>query len=197
MTLGENPVTGVAAIRDGGIASRGGLKVGDEIVVMDGQPLVSVADLSWVLHRFPDVGTLPVTVKRGGESLDLSLDLPQGWRAKGSANGKRVGYWPMRAMAFGGMKLENLDETGRKELEIGSEVLALEALHVGEYGKHAAAKKAGFRKGDVIVEVDGSTAPLTEIELLAKNLLERKPGEKVPVVVLRDGARVALEMPVQ
>ena len=197
MTLGEDPVTGVAAIEDEGIAARGGLKAGDEIVAMDGQPLVSVADLSWVLHRFPDVGTLPVKVKRGGESFDLSLDLPQGWRAKGPANGKRVGYWPMRAMAFGGMKLENLDEAGRTTRGIGPEVLALEALHVGEYGKHAAAKKAGFRKGDVIVEVAGSTAPLTEIELLAKNVLERKPGEKVPVMVLRDGVRVALEMPVQ
>jgi len=197
MTLGEDPVTGVAAIEDEGIAARGGLKTGDEIVAMDGQPLVSVADLSWALHRFPDAGTLPVTVKRGGESLDLSLDLPQGWRAKGPANGKRAGYWPMRAMAFGGMKLEDLDEAGRKARGIGSGVLALEARHVGEYGKHAAAKKAGFRKGDVIVEVDGSTVPLNEIDLLAKNLLERKPGGKVPVVVLRDGARVALEMPVQ
>jgi serine protease Do len=197
MTLAEDSVTGVAALEEGGIASRGGLKVGDEIVALDGQALVSVADLSWALHRFADAGSLPVTVKRGGESLDLSLDLPQGWRAKGPANGKRVGYWPMRAMAFGGMKLEDLDETARKARGIGSEVLALEALHVGEYGKHAAAKKAGFRKGDVIVEVAGSTAPLTEIELLAKNLLERKPGEKVPVAVLRDGARVTLEMPVQ
>lgn len=76
-------------------------------------------------------------------------------------------------------------------------MLALEALHVGEYGKHAAAKKAGFRKGDLIVEIAGSTAPLSEIDLLAKNLREKKPGEKVPVVVLREGKRVALEMPVQ
>jgi hypothetical protein len=197
MTLAENPVTGVAAIEEGGIASRGGLKAGDEIVALDGQPLVSVADLSWALHRFPEAGTLPVKVKRGNESLDLSLDLPQGWRAKGPSNGKRVGYWPMRAMAFGGMKLEQLDEAGRSARGIGRGVLALEALHVGEYGKHAAAKKAGFRKGDVIIEVAGSTEALSEIDLLAKNLLERKPGEKVPVMVLRDGARVALEMPVQ
>ena len=59
------------------------------------------------------------------------------------------------------------------------------------------AKKAGFRKGDIIVEIVGSTAPLSEIDLLAKSLREKRSGEKVPVVVPREGKRVALEMPVQ
>jgi S1-C subfamily serine protease len=45
--------------------------------------------------------------------------------------------------------------------------------------------------------VAGSDAALTEIELLARNLLKQKPGDKVPVVVLRGGERVTLEMPVQ
>ncbi|MBL9158936.1 MAG: PDZ domain-containing protein [Verrucomicrobiales bacterium] len=95
------------------------------------------------------------------------------------------------------MKLEPLDDAARTGRGIAVGSLALEVLHVGEYGKHAAAKKAGFRKGDILVEVDGSTEALDEIDLLAKHLLERKPGATVPVVVLRDGARVALGMPVQ
>lgn len=197
MTLAEDPVTGVSAVEDDGISSRGGLKAGDEILALDGQPLVSVADLSWVLHRFPDAGVLPVRVSRGGASLDLKMELPQGWRAKGPSNGKRVGYWPMRAMAFGGMKLESLDEAARAGRGIAGGALALEALHVGEYGKHAAAKNAGFRKGDVIVEIDGSRAPLSEIDLLAKILQERRPGEKVPAVVLRGTQRLSLSIPVQ
>lgn len=197
ITLGEDPVTSIAAVEEGSPAAQGGLRVGDEITGLDGQPLISLADLSWALHSFPEEGTLPVAVKRDGESLYLTVDLPQGWRARGSANARRVGYWPMRAMAFGGMKLESLDEATRAARGIARDTLALEALHVGEYGKHAAAKKAGFRKGDLIVEIAGSTAPLSEIDLLAKNLREKKPGEKVPVVVLREGKRVALEMPVQ
>ena len=35
---------------------------------------------------------------------------------------------------------------------------ALLAKHVGESGQHAAAKKAGFQKGDVIVAMAGSSA---------------------------------------
>lgn len=197
ITLGEEPVTGVNGVAQGSAAARAGVRAGDEILSLDGQPLVSAADFSWVLHRFADSGSLKARVDRGGETLDLSLALSDGWRAANYTNSRRVGYWPMRAMAFGGMKLESLDDEGRKARGIAPGKLALQLLHVGEYGRHAAAKKAGFRKDDVIVEVAGSDAPLSEIELLAKNLLEKKPGESVPVVVLRGGQRVPLQMPVQ
>ncbi|MEQ1843307.1 MAG: PDZ domain-containing protein, partial [Verrucomicrobiales bacterium] len=196
ITLGEEPVTGVTAVAEGSVAAAAGLKVGDEILALDGQALVSAADVSWVLHRFPESGSLKVLFRRGPGLNQNSLDLPEGWRA-GSANPRRAGYWPMRAMAFGGMKLEPLDEEAKKALGIAPDKLALHLLHVGEYGKHAAAKRAGFRKEDVIVEVAGSDTPVTEIELLAKNILEKKPGENVPVIVLRGGKRIPLEMPVQ
>jgi hypothetical protein len=196
LTLGEDPVTGVVAVAEGSVAAKAGFRAGDEILALEGQPLVSVADVSWVLHRFPESGTLHATIRRGGTTSELSVPLADGWRA-GNENSRRVGYWPMRAMAFGGMKLEPLDDEARKARGIGEGKLALQLLHVGEYGKHAAAKKAGFRKDDILVEVAGSDAALTEIELLARNLLKQKPGDKVPVVVLRGGERVTLEMPVQ
>lgn len=196
LTLGEDPVTGVVAVAKGSAAAKAGFRAGDEILALEGQPLVSVADASWVLHRFPESGVLHATIRRGGATSEVSVPLAEGWRA-GHENTRRVGYWPMRAMAFGGMKLEQLDDEARKARGIGDGRLALRVLHVGEYGKHAAAKNAGFRMDDVLVEVAGSDAALTEIELLSRNLLKQKPGEKVPVVVLRGGQRVALEMPVQ
>lgn len=196
-TTGDHPVLGVTEVAMDGVAARGGLLPGDEILEIDRQPLVSVADLSWVLHRFPESGDLSLRVKREGEVLDLTFSLPSGWRAAGPANSRRVGYWPMRAMAFGGMKLEALDEAGRKARNLPADGLALEVLHVGEYGKHAAAKKAGFRKGDILVEVAGSRAPLSEIELLARNLRETSPGGTVPVEVLRGTQRLSLRIPVQ
>ena len=75
--------------------------------------------------------------------------------------------------------------------------LALLAKHVGEYGEHAAAKRAGFRKGDVLVEYDGSRASRTETEIMARALNEQRPGDKTPVKVLRGGKEISLEMPVQ
>jgi len=196
LTLDEKPVTGISSVTEDSVSFLAGLKTGDEILSLDGQPLVSVADLSWVLHRFPGAGKLKVSLLRDGALKEVVLDLAEGWRA-GSANPRRVGYWPMRAMAFGGMKLEPLDEEAKKARGIAPGKLALRLLHVGEYGKHAAAKKAGFRKEDVIVEVAGSDSPVTEIELLANILIKKTPGEKVPVVVLRGGQEIPLEIPVQ
>lgn len=196
LTFGEKPVTGVTAVTDGSVAFLAGVKVGDKLLSLDGQPLVSVADLSWVLHRFPGSGELRGSLLRDGVMKEVTLDLSEGWRAA-SANPRRVAYWPMRAMAFGGMKLEALDEEAKKARGIEPGKLALLLLHVGEYGKHAAAKKAGFRKEDVIVEVAGSDTPVTEIELLANILIEKTPGDKVPVVVLRGGQKVPLEIPIQ
>lgn len=196
LTLAEIPVTGISAVAEGSVAAKAGFRAGDEIVALEGQPLVSVADLSWVLHRFPEAGTLDATIRRDGAVSEIAIPLAEGWRA-GHENVKRVGYWPMRAMAFGGMKLEPLDDEARKARGIAPGKLALHLLHVGEYGKHAAAKKAGFKKDDVIVEVAGSDAELTEIDLLARNLVQQKPGDKVPVIVLRGSERIPLQMPVQ
>ncbi|MCE9527661.1 MAG: PDZ domain-containing protein [Planctomycetales bacterium] len=69
--------------------------------------------------------------------------------------------------------------------------------HAGEYNEHAAAKNAGFRKGDIIGELDGSSASLTESELLGAMMNGKKPGDKVPAVVLREGKRIELKLPIQ
>lgn len=194
--LAEDPVTKVESIDPGSPAAAAGFESGDVLRFLDGQPLVSVADIAWVLHGADDSDELIAEVSRGGERKEVRLVLPDGWRARADLS-RRVGTWPMRAMAFGGMKLEDLDESGRRRLGIAGDKLALEALHVGQYNKHAAAKRAGFRKGDVIVEVGGSDARLTESELLIRNLTSHTPGEKLPAVVLRGGKRVELQMPIQ
>ena len=71
------------------------------------------------------------------------------------------------------------------------------AKHVGQYGNHAAAKREGFKKGDIIVEIDGSTKNITESKLIGDLIQNHKPGDKVPVVVLRNGARKELKIPIQ
>lgn len=196
ITFGEDPVTGVTGVTAGSVADQAGIRAGDQILSLDGQSLVSVADFSWALHQFPEAGAIKVGILRDGKLSGFSIALPPGWR-HATDFARRAGTWPMRAMAFGGMRLESLNDGERKARGIEAGKLALLALNVGEYGKHAAAKKQGFQKGDVIVGIAGSDAPLTETELLARHLLKHRPGEKIPAVVLRDGKRVALTIPIQ
>ena len=90
-----------------------GLRAGDEFVSFRGQPLISIADFAWVLHRAPDAGNVDAMVKRGGKDVSLTFALPSGWRAKSDIS-RRVGTWSMRAMAFGGMTLVDLDDAARR-----------------------------------------------------------------------------------
>ena len=103
----------------------------------------------------------------------------------------------MRAMALGGMVLEDLPDAERRGRRIGGEALALRAKHVGEYGEHAAAKNAGFRKEDVVVAIDGITTRTGEGELIGELLGRHRPGTKVRATVLRGGERLELELPMQ
>jgi S1-C subfamily serine protease len=75
--------------------------------------------------------------------------------------------------------------------------MALLVKHVGQYNKHAAAKRAGFQQNDIIVEMDGLKSRMSESALIGRLLQTRTVGERVKAEVLRGTERVALEMPMQ
>jgi hypothetical protein len=133
---------------------------------------------------------------RGGKETAVTFDLPAGWRLS-SDIGKRVGTWPMRAMAFGGMKMDDIPDEERATLGLYKNQMALRVFHVGEYGPHAAAKKEGFKKDDILVQVGDLKQRLTESALIGDLLLHHLPGEKIPTVVLRGQERVELHLPQQ
>ena len=194
--LAADQVARVESVEAGSIAAKAGLLAGDDLIALAGQPLVSGADVSWVLHHAAESATLPAVVSRGGAQKPVSIVLPAGWREK-SDIAKRSGTWPMRGMALGGLVLEDLADEDRAKRGMGKEALALFAKGVGQYAKHAAAKNAGFQKEDVIVEIDGITNRITEGELIGRLLAKHQPGEKVKATVLRGGQRLELSLPMQ
>ncbi|HXT61313.1 MAG TPA: Trx7/PDZ domain-containing (seleno)protein [Pirellulales bacterium] len=196
LTMNALEAAEVKSVADGSPAATAGFEPGDRIASLAGEPLLSIADLQWVLHRAGSSDALPAVVERGGKAMELTLDLPSGWRAKSDLSWRPTS-WDLRRMAFGGIRFDPLSADDRREMNIPDGALALLAKHVGEYGEHAAAKRAGFRKGDVLVEYDGSRAPRTETEIMARALNEQRPGDKTPVKVLRGGKEISLEMPVQ
>lgn len=196
LQLATDAAAKVLAVDAGSAAQAAGFQVGDEVVSFGGQPPVSVADVSWALHRTTGAAEIPAVVKRDGAEKTLTLALTADWRERTDAS-KRVGAWPMRGMAAGGLKLADLTDEQRTERGLGKEGMALIAEGVGMYGKHAAAKKAGFLKDDVLVEVDGLKNRLTESQLHAHLLRKRFPGENVDVVILRNGERKQMRLPIQ
>lgn len=196
LKLAADSIARVEAVAADSSAARAGIKAGDELVALAGQPLVSAADVSWVLHRAPESGALAATLRSGGGERTVQLDLPAGWRSKADF-AKRVGTWGMRGMATGGLVLEDLGNDERSQKKLGKGGMALLVKFVGQYNKHAAGKNAGFRKDDIIVELDGLSQRMSEIEMMGHLLQKRMPGEKVKAVVLRGTERVRLELPMQ
>lgn len=196
ITLATDEVAKVEAVAKDSPAAKAGFQAGDTITHLSGQPLVSIADVSWVLHRAPDSGPLTAKVLRANQETALTFDLPAGWRLR-SDIGRRVGTWPMRAMAFGGMKMDDIPDEERATLGLDKSQMALRVFHVGEFGEHAAAKKEGFKKGDILIQVGDLKQRLTESALIGDLLLHHLPGEKIPATVLRGQERLVLKLPQQ
>ena len=103
----------------------------------------------------------------------------------------------MRAMATGGLLLKDLSDDERSKRGLSHDQLALRAEHVGEYWEHAGAKKAGFKKEDVIIELDGTKERVTESQLIGRLLEKNSPGQKLKATVLRGDQKLELFIPLQ
>lgn len=178
-------------------AAAAGLKPGDVIESFDGQPMLSVADVQWVLHNIdPKGGQVPLQVKRGSRTLNLTLRVADDWRQAGDLSW-RVTTWGLRRMATGGMVLETLPREDRRRRGIPDGAMALRVKRVGQYGPHGTAKKVGFKPDDVIVEFDGRTDIETEQDLHVYVASSKSPRDTVTVDVVRGRQRKSFRLPIQ
>ncbi len=196
MQLDPRELATIKQVAAGSAAAKAGLAAGDKLVTLDGQSLLSIADVQWVLHNAAAPTELPVVVERAGKQVKLTLPLAKDWRRADEISWRPTS-WELRRMATGGLLLEALPAAERAKLKLAEDRMALRVKHVGQYGEHAAAKNAGFQKDDVLVRVNGSTTLLTETQLFALAMNEHRPGDKLPVTVLRGGKEVELELPLQ
>jgi serine protease Do len=179
------------------VADKASFQKGDEIIRLEGQPILSIADVQWVLHQAASQGaSLKGLVQRGGRKVEITLALADGWRRRGDISW-RSSTWGLRRMGAGGLVLENLPLEDRKDAGLSETEMALRVQYVGEFGPHATAKKAGFQKGDILVSFDGRSEFQRETDLLAYAVTKRKPGDRVAVTVLRYGSKIDLLLPQQ
>lgn len=178
-------------------AARAGLYPDDELLSLNGQPLLSIADVQWVLHRTPaSGGRIAVVLRRGGQEQELEWMLAPGWRRHDDI-AWRASSWELRRMALGGLYVKPLDEDTRSQQKLESDRQGLYVEHVGQYAPHDQAHKAGFQKGDVIVSFDGQSGFRRETDLLAYALNDVPVDRTVEVVVERQGERRQLKLKMQ
>lgn len=186
----------ITQVKEDSPAKQAGFQSGDEIVAMNEQPVLSIADMQWVFQQADDGDTIQFTIQRDQETHSLEMTLPDRWRERDDI-AWRVSSWPLRRMVFGGMVLKPVDPARRSNLKIPDGKLALEVTHVGQYGLHATAKKAGIRKGDVVVGYGGRDDLRRETDLLAYGTRNFQSGDTIPIEILRGGERQTVEIPAQ
>jgi hypothetical protein len=170
-------------------AAKAGLAVGDELIALNGQPLVSTADVQWVLHTSPNEAHVAVKLQRNGKVLEKTVDLKGSWKESDIA--WRVSSW------YGlrqGLKLDALTPDEKKKRGLGADEMGL--LVRGIFGNSAAAlNKAGLKNGDVVTAMDGQTKALTESQFLADLRLKHGPSDSVKLTILRGDARMEVTIP--
>jgi hypothetical protein len=197
LILDPNQRATVKAVTPDTPASRAGFQIGDEIEMLSGQPLLSIADLQWVLHQTPATGgRLEAKIVRDDGSKVLTLELDAAWRQADDISW-RVSAWGLRRMTTGGMLLEQATLEQRRAAGVAEGEMALHAKHVGQYGAHAAAKRAGVQKGDILIAFDGRMDLVREADIFRHGMWERKPGQRVPITVSRNGKQIQLQLPMQ
>jgi serine protease Do len=179
------------------LAAQAGFEPGDEIDRLNGQPILSMADVQWVLHSVDNQGgEVAIDLVRAGKPQSVVLKLPADWRAADDISW-RVSSWGLRRMALGGLSLEPLPEAERSRADVDEGNMALRVKAVGQYGPHATARNAGFRQGDIIVAVDGRRDLVTEAAVMRYGVQQRKAGDQVAMTVLREGKQREIKLPMQ
>lgn len=186
----------VKSVDEGSLAAKAGFQKDDEILSLESQPLLSIADVQWVLHHADDGDTLKATVLRDGRNQTVSLTLPKGWRRMDDISW-RVTSWPFRRMTTGGMRLEALSEEDRRKAGIEQGKMALKVVGLGRYGPHATARRSGFRENDILTSLGDRDDLLRETDWLTYAVNQYRPGKKVPVGILRGRRKLSINLPMQ
>jgi Do/DeqQ family serine protease len=148
-TLGLERPTGVlvTSIYDKGPASEAGLKRGDAILAVDGQPVDSPDAFGYRFTLKGTQGQTPLTVLRGGKRTDIMVKLMPPPEIPPRE--------PVRIRSrspLAGATLVNMSPAVAEELQID---ISDDGVVVADVEERAVAASLGFQKGDQIVAING------------------------------------------
>jgi len=196
MILDPRTRTMVRRIVAGTPAAKAGVLPGDEIVELNGQIVLSTADIQWVLNSVSaDGAELAMKINRRGQEVNSTLVLAGGWRAKDDISW-RVSTWELRRIVLGGMVLKNPEGVTGSGTE-GRGKTFLEIGHVGRFAPHDRALKAGLKTGDKIISIDGKKDWQRETDVIWHLLQQSVEGKPYSVVVEREGKNIEVMLSVK
>ncbi|MBI3944291.1 MAG: PDZ domain-containing protein [Armatimonadetes bacterium] len=176
----------VAAVAANSPAGRIGLRAGDRLQSLNGQPVASFADAQYALHRAPVGGAIPISWQRAGRTLKGDLSLADGWRKADIS--WRASMWGLDPSP--GVHGQDLTAAEKKALGLPADHLAFR--QGGWVTKQARA--VGIREGDVITGIEGETLAMNVRQFNAYVRLNYQVGDRIVLQVIRGKERLSLPM---
>jgi len=139
----------VGDVSPGSPADKAGIKSGDVITQLNGQPIEDASQLKLRVAESSPGSNVQFGVNRNGEvkTFDVTLgNLPENKLAKSDERSGNA-----RAEALAGVGVADLDQKTRTEMNIPEQV---QGAVITEVAPDSAAYQAGLRPGDVITELD-------------------------------------------
>src|SRR5205823_6923222 len=145
LILDPNQGNRLKSVGTGSAAYRAGLRNGDELGEVHGEPVASFADVQYALHRTPARGSLSISWRRAAKLFKARLGLPEGWRA--TDIGWRASMWGLEPSPC----VYGRDLTPEEKKTLGLPEKGM-AFRQGDYVP-GPAKMAGIRAGDIIFDL--------------------------------------------
>lgn len=165
----------VAQVLDGGPAARGGLRVGDVILSLDGKPINMSADLPHLVGAIRPGATARLEVVREGERRALKVRIgamPEEGDALAAGDGGAQGDNRL------GAKVAELSAEQKRSLDLQGGVVISEVLN-------GPAAMIGLRPGDVITHLNNQA--IDSVRTFARVARQLPKNRSVSMRVLRQG----------
>jgi len=167
----------VSQVEPNSAGGKAGLKTGDVITRLNGQPVTDAGELQMLVGQKRPGDTIQLDVMRDGKSMTVpvtlqAMDAARGGSAEGGEHQK--GRW--------GLSLGDLSPDVRDQVHLPSEV---QGAVVEDVQPGSPADNAGLQRGDVIAEVDRH--PQQSAADVAKALSSVPKGQDALVLVWSNG----------
>ena len=175
----------------GSPAAKAGLKAGQSIGYINGQLILSIADIQWVLHNLP-LGPTNIKIRLWSNKRDYILSTGAGWKKtdvswRGSMGsvGPFLRAWTPAATP---QELEKLN------LPDGQNALKVKYINKGS-PEGRAVLKAGLKLNDYIIAIAGKPfdKTMTARRFTTHIKLNYKSGQVLTVTLMRNGKRFPFE----
>jgi len=179
----------VKLVTDGSPAAKAGLSADDRIVRINGIPLLSQADIQWLLHRSPANTRLAVEYQRGEVTAEATVTLTGDWKLADLS--WRESSW--RALRHA-VRFVPLTADQKRQQKIAAGAMAFEIKNM--FGpRPEPLRRAGVKIGDIVVGIADRTDLTTETDFLVHLRLKYGPGDRIPLRILRSGRKITINAP--